>query len=183
MSQQTAQPAPATIASPALGPIDQQQWRKNVPLVRVPLAVVAAAMLAGTIIGRYAALPAAFWLCTCAAGLLLSAFTLRRNKVAPLAVAGIALAVLAIAALHINCLWRSVDDNHVITYTPDTPIMATVRGQIVTSPHIDSEHREFNYTRPPVTTLILAATDILTTPEDASGVTSIHAAHINEPEA
>jgi competence protein ComEC len=180
LDQLSTQPAPAAATGPpsvattqplAPGVIDEQQWRKKVPLVRVPMALVAAAMLAGTIIGRYLHLPPALWLGACAAGILAAAITIRRDKVRPLTAAAISLCLLALAAIHVDYLWRSVDEDHIVTYTPDAPIMATLRGQIVTSPHINSEELEFNYTRPPATTFVLSASEILTSsPPSATGV-------------
>jgi ComEC/Rec2-related protein len=188
LDQQSTQPAPAAPAQSAagavaqsapgaaaqtvtMGVIDEQQWAKKVPLVRVPMVGVAAAMLAGTIVGRYLHLPPALWLGACAAGILSAAVTVKRGKVRLLTAAGIALALLAVAAIHVDYCWRSVDEGHIVTYTPDTPIMCTVRGQIVTSPHINSEHLDFNYTRPPVTTFVLSVSGILTSsPASDTGV-------------
>jgi competence protein ComEC len=162
-----------------MGVIDEQQWAKKAPLVRVPMAGVAAAMLAGTIVGRYLHLPPALWLGACAAGILAAAITIRRGKVRLLTAVGIATALLAVAALHVDYLWRSVDEGHIVTYTPDTPIMGTVRGQIVTSPHINSEHLEFNYTRPPVTTFVLSVSGILTgSPASGTGVSPVSVAAV-----
>ena len=140
-------------------------------LYRVPLVPVALAFAAGIVAGRSGQLHAGFWAALGAAGLLAAAATFPRRHLHLFMACSAAVAILAIGAVHARLAWFSVPEDHVVTYTNERPILATLRGRIVTAPIVHSGHQEvpkgdastlgaqpaLGYRPPPKTSLLIDA--------------------------
>ena len=138
--------------------------KPNGPLIRAPLAGAAAALVLGIVAGRHMPLPTVFWGAAGAAAFMAAAVTLRRAHLHLLTTICVLACVLAIGAAHARLAYFSVADDDIATYTGPRPMLATVRGQVATSPMIyhPSGRVRFGYAGGPRTSFILAATEIHT---------------------
>ena len=105
-------------------------------LRRAPLAPVAVALTAGIVAGRYAPLPILFWASCGLASLFIAAATLRRTHLHAITTIAVATTVASIGAARLQLAYFAIGDDHIVTYTGKAPIIATIRGPIVTSPQI-----------------------------------------------
>ncbi len=124
---------------------------------RAPLAAVAVALAAGIIAGRYLKLPVLFWAVFGGAFLVIAAMIFRRKHLHALTCAAVAAAIIAIGAAHLRVTYFATGDDHVVTYTSETPILATLRGRIVTSPMRFTDTTALGYRRPDRVGFILQA--------------------------
>ncbi len=133
-------------------------------LDRAPLVPVVAALAVGIVTGRYAPSSAGLWAVVGAAGILLVIITFRRGHLGILSSIGVGVIIFGIGAVSTQTAWLSVADDHVITYTAEAPNLATLQGQIITSPVTYTEPPDpvRGYQRPPRTSFILRATHIRT---------------------
>jgi len=133
-------------------------------LIRVPLVPVAAALSVGVAAGRFAPLAVGFWALVGLTGLGAAIVCFRRAHLEALAHAGMLAAILAIGAVHAHLAWYSVPPDHVVTYTGDSPSLATVRGRIVTCPvtYTDPPDPTRGYQRPARTGFLVQAEAIQT---------------------
>jgi competence protein ComEC len=133
-------------------------------LIRAPLAPVAAALACGITAERFAPLPVGLWVVLGIAGLLTAAATLWREHLHLITVAGVAASVFCIGAVAAHRAYFSVSDQDIVTYTDARPILATIRGQVATTPGIDEGEAgpSIGYRRPPVTRFVLRAAGIST---------------------
>jgi len=145
---------------PADGNVKPQSGR--VAVRRAPLAAVAAWLAAGILADRYLGLPAGLWAVSGSIGLVLAAVTFRREHLKPLATAGVAVAIIALGAIHFHTTCRRVAEDHIVTFTGSSPILATLRGQIITSPMLYRDTTVIGYRRPDRTGFVLRAERILT---------------------
>ncbi|MCK4601503.1 MAG: ComEC/Rec2 family competence protein, partial [Phycisphaerae bacterium] len=96
------------------------------------------------------------------AALLLGAATFRRRHLHLATAFAVGVCVFAVGAVHVRYVYFAVPDNHVVTYTKSTSILATLCGRIVTSPQIYEDTAELGYRRPPRTAFLLEARSIRT---------------------
>jgi len=140
-------------AGPLLGPS-----RRAVR--RAPLIGVAVALVAGIVAGRYAAMPLAFWACLGLGAVLTAAICLARPELHLLTQAATAVAIFAIGAARVSLSYSAIARDHVVTYTAGQPILATLRGRIVTSPVRFADTTALGYQRPDRTGFVLAAEEL-----------------------
>jgi competence protein ComEC len=142
--------------------------------VRVPLVPAAVAMILGVVAGKYLPLPTGFYIVLGAGAVVAAALTLLRPHLHAASVAAIATAVFCVGAAHLRLAYFALPEDHVVSYTQDSPILATLRGQIVTTPQTlqDDPRLQLGYRRPSRTTFILEARAIRTgdTYRPASGL-------------
>jgi competence protein ComEC len=147
-------------------------------LLRAPLVPVAAALVAGIVAGRYVPLPAGVWGVGGAAALGAAAAMVLRRRLhkspgptgrdwtpGPAAAACLAACVLCLGAAWARLAAASVDDGDLVTYSPPRGrSLATVRGQVVTAPHIyhPSPAVRFGYCPQPRTAFVMRAREIRT---------------------
>lgn len=168
------------------------------PLIRAPLAPVALALAGGIVLGRSLPLPTVFWaLCGAVAAVVAGVSlwrTARRtarqrpdeapdrsrgeayDKPGGLSVATAAVCVLTacLGAVHVRRAYRSIPDDHVVTFTGRGASLATLRGRIVTAPQTYAPPATaMNYSRPPRTTFLLDADAIRTAPPTPEGGSSV----------
>lgn len=137
---------------------------RRTPLARAPLVAAAMALVGGIAAGRYLPLPTGLWAIVGGIAVLVAAATLLRHRLHTATVAATVVAILAVGAVHVRLLYYHLDDDHVVTYTSDDSILATLRGRIATVPqtYSDSDNVRFGYRRPPRTSFLLAAESIRT---------------------
>jgi competence protein ComEC len=126
-------------------------------LRRAPMLPVAIAMMAGIVIGRYVPLPMGVFVVAGAVALVLAAATVRRAHLHILTAGAVAAGVLFLSAIYSQTSYYTVEDDNVFTYAAGAPILATIRGQIVTSPlRVEDEPGTFvPYRRPARTCFVL----------------------------
>jgi len=142
-------------------------------LWRVPLVPAAGALVAGIAAGRFAPYPTGFWVALGGAGLLAAGITFARKRLHLATALAVAVTIGAIGAVHVRLAYFSVAADHIVRYTDVRPILATLRGQVVTFPQTvaDPSPRRMSYRRPPQTGFILRCQAIRTRDgwSDASG--------------
>ena len=126
-------------------------------LRRAPMLPVAIAMMAGIVIGRYVPLPMGVFVVAGAVALVLAVATVRRAHLHILTAGAVAAGVLFLSAIYSQTKYYTVEDDNVFTYAAHAPILATIRGQIVTSPlRVEDEPGTFvPYRRPARTCFVL----------------------------
>ena len=108
-------------------------------LLRVPMASVAVAMVAGIVLGRYLVLPPGVWAALAGAGLLTALATLPKRHLHLASAAGLGLSIAAGSALYLHYTYFTLDRDHVVLYAADTPILATLRGRVATMPQVQAQ--------------------------------------------
>jgi competence protein ComEC len=134
------------------------------PVYRAPLLPAALCMAGGVLAGRYLPLPVGFWAVLATAGLLSGALALSRERWRGFTAGAVAVCIVAVGAVHVRLLYYHLPDDHVVTFTADRSILATLRGEIVTAPqtHSDAGELRFGYRRPPRTSFLLSADAVRT---------------------
>jgi len=142
---------------------------------RAPLAAAAGALAAGIVAGRYLELPPGVWVVLGSAGLVLAAVTLRRRHLRTLAAAGVTAAIVSIGAIHVHTSYYRIEEDHIVTFTGSAPILATLRGRIITSPMRYRDTTSMGYRRPDRIGFVLRTENILTgqTWRSASGLVRV----------
>lgn len=158
-----------------MDPVTMSPHPRNVRLYRVPLIPVAAAFVGGILAGRYAVLPIGLWALVGLAGVVLACATLFRRHLHFPAACGVAAAIFAIGAVHAHQAYYTHADDHIVTYSGDRAILATIRGQVVTVPQRIEDDRSAGYPQGPRTTFALAAGAIRTSAgwEGVSGLLGV----------
>jgi competence protein ComEC len=133
-------------------------------LHRAPLAPVAAAMILGIVAGRYLPFSMGLWAVVGGAALATAAVGLWRPHLHQLSVAAILVAVAAFGAVNVGLDYFTAASDDVLTYTAPGDILATLRGQIVSSPAVceDDPPPAYGYRRPPQTQFVLRARQLRT---------------------
>ncbi|MBL7132650.1 MAG: ComEC/Rec2 family competence protein [Phycisphaerae bacterium] len=100
------------------------------------------------------------------AGLAAAAITFRRARLHLATAGAVAAMIFAIGAAHVRISYFSVPADHIVTYTGGSPILATLRGCVVTFPQVyqDPVQPEEGYSRGPRTTFIARAETIAVGP-------------------
>ena len=150
------------------------------PIRRVPLAPAAIGLGGGILAGRYLAMPTLFWASLGVASLLLAVVTLRRRHLHLVSSGAVCLMVFTIAAVHLRVVHLAIPDDHIVTYTGKRPILATLRGQIVTSPMRFTDAGIMKYRRPDRTGFILQV-EAIRTKTGWSAITGLVRVSIQEP--
>ncbi|MDY6914333.1 MAG: ComEC/Rec2 family competence protein, partial [Planctomycetota bacterium] len=137
---------------------------RKVSLIRAPLMPVAAAVACGIASGRFAPLPTGFYVVCGIAAMVAAVLAFRRPHL-QLATAGAIIAAAgALAAVHVRLAYFAAAENHVVTYTDESPMPASLRGRIVTAPQVIEADDVMGYHRQPHTSFILQAGGVRTTP-------------------
>lgn len=149
----------------------------SVPLRRAPLVLVAAALSAGIVLGSHALLPLGFWALAGAGALVAAAVTFRKKHLHLLSGCLLAGAVLAGGAVHGHLAYFNVADDHIVTYTRASRMLATFRGRIVTAPKTFdvSAGLKYGYRPGARTSMLVEASSIRTgrTWQPASGLVRV----------
>ena len=120
-------------------------------------------MVLGIAAGRFAPLPTGFWVVLILAALGAAVITLRRRHLHPITSATVALAVGSLGAVHLRQNMYTLAADHIVTFTPHSAMLATVRGQVVTTPQVRRGSPSVpGYHRPPRTNFIVRADSIRT---------------------
>ncbi|MFB3891987.1 MAG: ComEC/Rec2 family competence protein [Phycisphaerae bacterium] len=140
-------------------------------LARAPLAPVAAAMALGIVAGRYLEWPVGIFATVAAAGVMMAIVFVRREHLRPIAAVAAGAAIFALAAVYAHIAYYTISRDHIVNYTDGSPMPATIRGQIVSSPAIveDEGIASAGYRRPPRTVFLLEASAIRATTSQPTG--------------
>jgi len=132
------------------------------PVMRMPLAAPAMALVAGIATGLLAPMSTGFWLVVGATGLVGAAAFFRARHLHQASMAAALLAVAAAGAVHVRWAYGSVDQDHIAIYTPHRSMLATIRGRLATAPKVLKSSSVPGYQRPDRTNFILSSDGILT---------------------
>ena len=123
---------------------------------------VAVAMMVGIVIGRYVPVPAGVMAVLAGAALATAIFTFRRTDLHGVTAVAVGAAICFLAALHAQSSYYTLSGGSVVTYSSQYPILATVRGQIVSSPMKveDDPAAPAAYHRPPRTVFLVECSEI-----------------------
>jgi len=114
-------------------------------------------------VGRFLPLPTGLWALVAAAGLIVATACCLRRQLVGLAVFVLAASVFCGGAVHARLAYYYLREDHVVFRTSDAPILATLRGRIVTSPNISSVRSvRFGYHRGERTSFIVRAEAVRT---------------------
>ena len=148
-----------------------------VPLRRAPLVTVAAALAAGIVVGQCALLPPGLWAAVGGAALLAAVATVRRKHLHLLSACLLAAGVLAAGAVHGHLAYSTIPDDHIVTYTRPSRMLATFRGRIATAPKIFNagEGVKYGYVPGGRTSMLVEASAVRTgsTWTDAGGLVRV----------
>ncbi len=128
---------------------------------RAPLVPAAIAMAAGIVLGRYAPLPIGIWAAAGIAAFLAAVITLRREHLRILTNAAIAGAIFFASAAWATTAYYRIPDNHIVTFSADGSVLATVRGRVISTPQL--QESQTPYWQPPKTTFLLNADAVRST--------------------
>lgn len=126
------------------------------------MVAVAVAMSAGVAVGRYINVPAGFWLVVVGAAVAVAAGSLTRPYLRAISSAALLAAIFALGAVRLQTAYFAVGRDDIVTYTDRSPILATLRGTIVTSPMRYRTPASVGYRRPDRTGFVLRADGALT---------------------
>jgi len=130
------------------------------PVMRMPLAAPAIALAAGVMQGMIAPMTLGFWIVLGAVGLAIAISTFGAKRLHLVSTVAALVAAAAVGAVHAQLSGASVAENHIATFTPHSPMPATVRGRIITAPQILKSGPQVGYARPNRTSFILQADSI-----------------------
>lgn len=122
-------------------------------LRRVPLVPAAGALMAGIVAGRFGPLPMGLWAAVAVVAAAVAVVGLWRPHLHGLGVAGVLVAVAGFGAVAVGLDYFAASSDDILTYTGPQDILATVRGQIVSTPAVseDDPPPAYGYRRPPQT--------------------------------
>ena len=133
----------------------------RVELRRAPLVPAAGALIAGILGGRFGPLTTSLWAVVgvASAGVAVAGLWRRLTGVAAV---GVLVAVAAFGAVAVRLDYFAAADDDILTYTGPDDILATVRGQVVSSPAVyeDDPPAAYGYRRPPQTRFVLRAEEL-----------------------
>ncbi len=124
-------------------------------LRRAPLVLAAVAMTAGIVAGRYLTAPLGVWAAAGIASLLAGAIALRREHLRPISIGGIAGAIFSASAAAAALRYHRVPADHIVTFSQESSILATLRGRVLSQPQVSRSQTAFWL--PPRTTFLLEA--------------------------
>jgi len=155
----------------------------EVRLQRAPLVPAAVALILGVVAGRYAPLGTAFYVVVALVFLAAAVLTFRRPHLHIVTSAAVGLVIFASGAVHVRLSLYHLSENHVVTYTAQAPILATVRGQVVSTPMIvqPDPNLTAGYRRPARTCFFLR-TEALKSDHDWLEVTGLVRVIVREPD-
>jgi len=105
-----------------------------------------------------------FWAALGAAALVGALITFRRPHLHLVSSGAVLLAIAAGGAVHLRLSACAVGPDHIVTFTPQSSMLATLRGQVVTAPKIRGCQSAIpGWLRPPRTNFILRVRSIRTT--------------------
>lgn len=160
-SPDTAAEAAATAVAPASGPADATQAEPRPrKLVRAPLAAVALAVILGSVGGMHLPMAWGFWALVGGLALLAGAALMLRAHTRLAAVAMFIVAIGCASAVHTRLAYYHVPDDHILTFMPGGPQLATIRGRAVSFPLIVRDAPAAGYQGPDRTVLLVEATAI-----------------------
>lgn len=130
--------------------------------VRLPLLPVAVAGVCGIVCGKHLPLPTTLWAIAGAMSMCLSIVFFIRPHLRPVANIALLISIACLAAVHLRVHYYTVDEKHISTYTPHQPILATLRGRIVSAPQIRDGSNVQGYRLSPRTVFLVRASEIAT---------------------
>lgn len=150
-----------------------EQLSGRTRLIRAPLAPVALALACGITAGRFAPFATGFWTVLGGVALLLAAVTVGRKHLHLAATIAVGAAVFAAGGVHVRLMYFTVDEDHVVTFTAERPILATLRGRVVTSPQVFDQDPgvRLGYRRPARTGFLLDCDAVGVNKADGTGRT------------
>ena len=107
-------------------------------LQRAPLVGIAAALIAGIATGRLMSLPTGFWVVVGAVAILTAIVSYWREHLSLLTAIAVLVAVVAIGAVHVRLMYFRADSDHIVSYADRSRIFATLVGQVVSTPTVQS---------------------------------------------
>ncbi len=133
----------------------------RVELCRAPLVLAAGALMAGVLAGYFLPLPLGLWAVSAVAAAAVAAVGLWRAHWRGLAVPAVLVAVAAFGAVAVGLDYFATSDKDILTYTGPADVLATVRGQIVSTPVVwEGEPPTYGYRRPPRTHFALGVREV-----------------------
>ena len=99
-----------------------------------PLVLAAVMVCAGVVAARYLPLAMGIWLTLAAAGWGVGLLTFRRPDLGPITMLALAVAIFSLSGAWTNWRFRYLPERHVVTFCDDAPVLATLRGQVLTPP-------------------------------------------------
>jgi competence protein ComEC len=141
----------------------------------MPLAALAIALVLGIAAGLTAPMSTGFWLVLGAAGLVTAGITFRARRLHQASMAAALVAAAAVGAVHVRLAGGTVGPDHIATFTPARPMLATIRGRVVTAPKVFKSSNVPGYPRPDRTNFVLRANSISAEGawRDASGLVRV----------
>ena len=107
------------------------------PVVRrAPLVVMAVAMAGGIVAGRYLRPPIGLWGVIGIGAFVAAAAVLRREHLRAISISGIAVAIFCAAAAAAALAYHHVPANHLLTFSGESSVLATIRGQVFSKPQV-----------------------------------------------
>jgi len=130
------------------------------PPMRMPLVAPAIALAVGISLGMIAPMSLGFWIVLGASGLAVAIVTFREKRLHLASTLATLLAAMAIGAVHVQLSGANVAEDHLATFTPERPMLATVTGRVITAPKVLKRLDQPGFTRPDRTTFVLQADSI-----------------------
>ena len=128
--------------------------------MRMPLVGPAIALAAGISLGMTAPMSLGFWIVLGASALAAAIVTFREKRLHLASTLAMLLAAMAIGAVHVQLSGANVAEDHIATFTPERPMLATVTGRIITAPKVLKRGDQPGFRRPDRTTFVLQAEKI-----------------------
>jgi len=131
-------------------------------LQRAPLVPVAVAFVSGIVTARYVQMPAGFWTACAFAMIVVASTTAFRQHLHAITCGAVAVTILCIGGALCHSAFCIAEKDHIVSYTSDQPILATLRGRVVTSPVRYRDTTSIGYRRPDRTGLVMKVAKIRT---------------------
>jgi len=130
------------------------------PSMRMPLVAPAIALAAGISLGMIAPMSLGFWIVLGALALTAAIVTFREKRLHLASTLATLLAAMAMGAVHVQLSGAHVSENHIATFTPERPMLATVTGRVITAPKVLKQLDQPGFARPDRTAFVLEAETI-----------------------
>ena len=138
-----------------MDPIQDEGTTRRPVTHRAPLVLAAMATVAGIVAGRYLPAPIGVWAAVGIGAFLTAAATLRRSHLRAVTISGIAAAIFCASATAAALALVRVPPNHIVTFSGESSVLATIRGQLLSAPRVRRSATAFWL--PPRTTFLLEA--------------------------
>jgi competence protein ComEC len=162
---------------------DQQANRPRAPVTqRAPLLSAACAVIAGITVAAHLVVPAWMWGFAAVVAAAVGAVLVLRRRAPWVARSLVALAVACAAALLADTALRHVPADHVVTFSGPAPILATLRGRVVSAPFVynPAEVVPMGYSPGDRTSFVLEA-EAIRTGDTWTPVVGLVRTSVNEP--